>query len=101
MERPIWNTKEVRFLVKKEIQCKVSWNQIRRVLWNRLKMFFGRPYPTDYRKPKDAEQILAANLGTMMHLLKEKRVKEKGIAIGLLGKTSPSPSIKHSEGMEL
>jgi hypothetical protein len=56
---------------------------------------------TDCRKFKDAEQILAANLGTIMHLLKEKGVKEGGIVMSFLGKTSPFLFCQTYENVEL
>jgi hypothetical protein len=43
----------------------------------------------DYRRrPKEAEEILAGNLETVMRLLKKRGVKEEEIAIGFLDETS-------------
>jgi transposase len=52
-------------------------------------MNFSKPYPKDYRRPKEAEEILAGNLETVMRLLKERGVKEEEIAIGFLDETLP------------
>jgi len=38
-------------------------------------MHFSKPYPTDYRKPKDAEAILENQLQLTFSLLKEKGIK--------------------------
>jgi hypothetical protein len=50
---------------------------------------FSKPYPKDYRRPKEAEEILAGNLEIVMRLLKERGLKEEEIAIGFLDETSP------------
>ncbi|MEK9149779.1 MAG: hypothetical protein AAB267_07015, partial [Candidatus Desantisbacteria bacterium] len=56
---------------------------------DKLKMNFSKPYSKDYRRSKDAEDILVGNLLTVMGLLKEKDLKEKEIAIGFLDESSP------------
>lgn len=88
-EKPFWTTKEVRVLIKERFSIELSENQIRRILREKLVMNFSKPYPKDYRRPKDAEEILAGNLKTVMRLLKEKGVKEEEIAIGFLDESSP------------
>lgn len=52
-------------------------------------MHFSKPYLKDYRRPKNAEEILSGNLETIVGLLKEKRIKEEEIAVGFLDEISP------------
>jgi hypothetical protein len=63
---------------KREIWgVELSESQTRRVLRDRLKMKFAKPYPKDYRIPTEAEDILAGNLETVRRFLKEKGIKKK------------------------
>ena len=88
-EKPFWTTKEVRCLIKERFEVELSEDQTRRILKDKLKMNFSKPYSKDYRRSKDAEDILVGNLLTVMGLLKEKDLKEKEIAIGFLDESSP------------
>jgi putative transposase len=51
-QRDFWTTKEVRLLILKEFDVNLSYDQVRRILRERLKMHFGKPYPRDYRRPE-------------------------------------------------
>jgi hypothetical protein len=88
-ERPFWRTKEVQELIKERFGVKLSENQTRRILRNKLKMLSEKPYPTDYRKPKDAEQILSSQFEDSDTSSKRERSKRRRQSIGFLGKTSP------------
>jgi transposase len=48
-KKPFWTTKEARYLIKERFVVELSESQTRRVLRNRLKMKFAKPYPKDYR----------------------------------------------------
>lgn len=89
VEKPYWLTKEVRHLIEEKLGVKISEDQVRRILRDKLKMLFSKPYPLDYRRPAEAEEILARNWETTMRLLKEKGVKEEEIAIGFIDESSP------------
>jgi transposase len=88
-EKPFWTTKQVRYLIKERFNIDLSENQVRRILKEKFKMNFSKPYPKDYRRPKEAEEILASNLETVMRLLKEKGLKEEDVAAGFLDEASP------------
>jgi len=88
-EKPFWTTKEARYLIKERFEIELSESQTRRVLRDRLKMNFAKSYSKDYRRPKDAEDVLVGNLETVMRLLKEKGVREEEVAVGFLDETSP------------
>jgi transposase len=88
-ERPFWTTKEVKILIKERFEMDISEDQVRRILRDKLKMNFSKPYPKDYRRPENAEGILAGNLETVMRMLKERGLKEEEIAIGFFDESSP------------
>jgi len=55
--RNFWTTSEVRELIFLKFSVNYSMDQIRRIL-KKYKMLFGKLYPQDYRRPKNAEEIL-------------------------------------------
>ena len=52
-----WTTKEVWELIKEKYGVKYSEKQIG-VILHSFNMYHSKPYPLDYRKPKNAEEIL-------------------------------------------
>lgn len=46
-EKPFWTTKEVRFLIRERFEIDISEDQGRRILREKLKMDFSKPYPED------------------------------------------------------
>ena len=52
-------------------------------------MHFSKPYPVDYRRPDNAEEILENQLQTIFSLLKKKGLKAEDIAIGFIDESSP------------
>jgi len=88
-EKPCWTTEEVRELIKEKFEVEISLHQVRRILKEKLKMNFSKPYPLDYRRSPEAEEILAGNLEVVINLLKEKGITEEEIAIGFLDEASP------------
>lgn len=56
-KRDDWSTEAVRKLVFKEFNVEYTQKQIRVILKN-FGMKFAKPYPHDYRRPDDAEEIL-------------------------------------------
>jgi len=87
-EGEYWTTKEVRRLIKERFGVEFSEDQVVRILRHKLRMHFSKPYPMDYRKPKDAEALLENQLDLTFSLLKEKGLKAKDIAIGCIDEAS-------------
>jgi len=56
-ERDDWATEDVRELILKKFNIEYSQKQVRRIL-RHFGMKHAKPYPHDYRKPDDAEDIL-------------------------------------------
>ncbi len=56
-KRNDWATEEVRELISKEFKVKYTLKQIRIILKN-FDMKLAKPYPHDYRRPDNAEEIL-------------------------------------------
>ncbi len=59
-EKEHWTTAEVQHLIQSQFGVSYSLDQVRRILKS-FGMFFGKPYPRDYRRPRDAEQVLKKN----------------------------------------
>jgi len=55
--RGCWTTREVKQLIQEKFNVNYSLRSVRRVL-RRLGMKYAKPYPKDYRRPKDAEDRL-------------------------------------------
>lgn len=55
--RDDWSTREIRVLIKEMFGIEYSMKHIRELL-RQLGMKFGKPYPHDYRRPKNAEDDL-------------------------------------------
>jgi len=71
-----WTTKEVRGLIRENFGVEFSEDQVVRILRQRLKMHFSKPYPMDYRRPEDAEAALENQLQLVLSSLKEEGLKE-------------------------
>lgn len=56
-ERDDWNTNEVRNLINEKFDLKYSLKQVRIIL-RKFGMKYGKPYPRDYRRPDNAEELL-------------------------------------------
>ena len=56
-ERDDWNTNEVRNLINEKFDVKYSLKQVRIIL-RKFGMKYGKPYPHDYHRPDNAEELL-------------------------------------------
>ncbi len=88
-KRKFWTTKEVKVLIRETFGIDLSEDQIIRILREKFKMHFSKPFSMDYRRPEDAEAILENQLRLTFLLLKEKGLTEEGIAIGFIDETRP------------
>jgi putative transposase len=88
-EKPAWTTTEVRELIKERWNVDYSPSQVARILRNKLKMHFGKPYPHDYRRPSNAEEILENRLILAYKDLMDQGLKVEEIALGFLDEASP------------
>ena len=84
-----WTTNEVKKVIKDQFNVDLSISQVIKILREKLDMHFSKPYPMDYRKPENAEEILENQLNLVLALLKEKGIKEEGIAIGFIDEARP------------
>jgi transposase len=87
-EKEWWTTKEVRILIKDKFGIKYSDDQIVRILKN-FGMNHAKPFPHDYRKPDNAEELLDNQLRIVFELLKKKKIPIDKIAIGFMDESSP------------
>jgi transposase len=84
-----WTTKEVLLEIKTHFDVDLSEDQIINILRNKYNMLFSKPYPMDYRRPVNAEDLLDNQLDLVLSLLKEKGIKEEEIAIGFIDEARP------------
>ncbi|MDR9817549.1 MAG: helix-turn-helix domain-containing protein [Candidatus Methanoculleus thermohydrogenotrophicum] len=63
-EKEDWTTAEVQHRIQSQFGVDYSLDQVRRILKS-SGMFSGKPYPRDYRRPRDAEQVLKKKLPRM------------------------------------
>lgn len=87
--QPKWTTAQVRELIKKRWNVDYSPSQVSRILRNKLKMRFGKPYPHDFRRPPDAEAQLEEKLIRAYSDLMDQGFSEKDIALGFIDEASP------------
>lgn len=87
--RPFWLTREVRTLIHEQFDVELSVSQVTRILREKLGMHFGKPYPHDDKRPRDAEAQLEARLITAYERLRAQGLSDEGIAIGFLDEASP------------
>jgi transposase len=87
--QPAWTTVRVRELIEQQWAVDYSPSQVARILRNKLKMHFSKPYPHDIRRPPDAEAQLENNLIQVYNDLMDQGLNEKEIALGFLDETSP------------
>lgn len=88
MAANISTTKGVRLLIKKIFNTDYSARQISRIL-RKLGMTLQKPYPHDYRRPKNAEALLQNQLSLTFELLKKSEIKQPDIGIGFFDEASP------------
>ncbi len=84
-----WTTKEVQKVIKDQFDVDLSIFQVIRILREKFGMRFSKPYPMDYRKPANAEEILDNELDLVFSLLNEKGIKKEEIAIGFIDEARP------------
>jgi len=87
-EKEYWTTKEIRVLLKEKFGVEYSEDQTVRIL-KKLGMRHSKPFPFDYRRPKDAEKILENELSSIFKLLEEKKIPKEKVGIGFLDESSP------------
>jgi len=90
--RPYWTTSEIRELIRKEFDVSLSESQVRRILKGKLQMHLLKPYPEDYRRPEEAESILAQDLEDLFQSLEEAGYKRGEVALGYVDESSPQPT---------
>lgn len=88
MAATISTTKGVRLLVKKLFNIDYSSRQISRIL-RKMGMTLQKPYPRDYRRPKNSELLLQNQLSLTFELLKKSGIKQTDLGIGFFDEASP------------
>lgn len=86
--RSYWTTKEVIKLTEDLFNVSYSISQIRRILRN-FGMNLSKPYPLDYRRPDNADDILEERLRQAYVQLAKNGISNNDVAIGMLDESSP------------
>jgi transposase len=87
--REYWTTKEVVSLIKGLFGVDLSEDQVIKILRDKLEMNFSKPYPSDYRRPANAEDLLDNQLNLVLSILRSKGIKEDEISIGFIDEARP------------
>jgi len=87
--KPYWSLKEVRRLIKELFEVDYSDDQVRRILVEKLGMNYAKPYVHDYRKPKNASDVLSQGVEKAINNLRVKGYKDSEIVVGFLDEASP------------
>ncbi|WP_200345613.1 IS630 family transposase [Halochromatium glycolicum] len=88
-DRPFWQTREVRTLIREHFGVTLSESQVSRILRDKLGMHFGKPYPYDAKRPSDAEAQLEQRLIDAYERLRAQGLSDTEIALGFLDEASP------------
>jgi putative transposase len=87
--KPYWSLKEVMRLIKEIFGVDYSDDQVRRILLEKLGMNYAKPLVQDYRRPKDAKDILFERVEKAINNLRAKGYKNSEIVVGFLDEASP------------
>jgi transposase len=87
-DKVFWDIHEIKELIKNEFNVYLSCNRISEIIRN-MKMTYTKPYRKDYRRPKEAEQILINSLGDVCKQLEENGIDPKDVVVGFLDEASP------------
>jgi transposase len=88
-EQTCWTLPEIADLIKRTFGIAYSPAQLVRILRQRVKLHFSKPFPHDYRRPPDAEDRLKQALRETFQSLQAQGLKPGEIAIGCVDETSP------------
>lgn len=88
IEKGTCSTVDARSLIQEQFKVAFSSRHVIRIL-REIGMNLLKPYPKDYRRPKDAEEQLFAELKKTFELLKQKGIKKHEIVVGYFDESSP------------
>jgi transposase len=84
-----WELKDVKELIFNKFGVNLGKTTVYELLRDKIKMHYAKPYKKDYRRPKDAEEILKSKLEERFELLDSYGIEPKEVAIGFLDEASP------------
>jgi len=87
--KPYWILKEVRELIRQRFGVDYSDDQVRRISVEKLGMNYAEPFVRDYRRPKDAKNILFERVEETINNLRAKGYPDSEMVIGFLDEASP------------
>lgn len=87
--KPAWTVLEVVELIQSTFNIHLSAAQVAKILRKRLKMYFGKPFIHDHRRPEDAAEGLRERLNSVFKTLKDKHIPSSAVALGFIDETRP------------
>lgn len=87
--KPGWTVHEVVELIQSALGVHLSAAQVAKILRKRLKMYFGKPFIHDHRRPAEAEDCLRERLSSVFKTLKENNIPGSAVALGFIDETRP------------
>jgi transposase len=87
-DKVFWEIKEIQELIKYEFNVELSSKRIS-VILREIKMTYSKPYRKDYRRPKEAEDILINSLGEVCKQLEKDGINPEDVVVGFLDEASP------------
>jgi len=82
-----WTTREAKTQIEAKFGITYSLRSVSRIL-RQLGMRYAKPYPRDYRRPKDAETKLKSAVETSLEGLEDLEA-EKNVLVGFMDECSP------------
>jgi transposase len=84
-----WELKEIKDLILNLFSIEIGTTALYNLLRDKLKMHYAKPYKKEYRRPKNAEEVLESELLKKFQLLDSYGIAPKDVAIGFLDEASP------------
>ncbi|HEV8051812.1 MAG TPA: IS630 family transposase [Parachlamydiaceae bacterium] len=84
-----WDWRDVKELILDKFKVNLGKSSIYELLKDKMKMHNAKPYKKDYRRPQNAEEILASHLQEKFDILDSYGIEPKEVAIGFLDEASP------------
>ncbi|MGE5350874.1 MAG: IS630 family transposase [Acidobacteriota bacterium] len=84
-----WELKEIKELILSLFSIEIGTTAVYNLLRDKIEMHYAKPYKKDYRRPKNAEEALEAELLKKFELLDSYGIAPQEVAIGFLDEASP------------
>jgi putative transposase len=86
-----WDINTVRLFIKKQFSCEYTYSAVWKIVRNKFGLKYIKPYPNDYRRPDDADQILIKRIENI-----KDKIQSGEYSVGFLDETccQNKPSVR-------